>query len=276
MSAAQLNVTPLSGSLGAAITGVRLGQADVATFATIRHIFLEHQMVVFPGQFLAPADQMHFAHAMGEVLMYEGIEQDPNLPDGMMKFTNDGKDKVITENWHMDGMYYDEPPAIGLLSAQRLPPAGGDTMWANLYLAYDRLSEGLRQTLDGLSCHWETHRVVRKYELGKMPHAVQPAVRRHPETGRLALAIGNPDSCLHFIGWTKAESEPLIRWLYNHSFRPDAVYRHVWKPGDLVMWDNRCTMHYAVHDYADAPRDMHRVTLKGGRPVGPRTSREAA
>ena len=270
MNTDTMTITRLSGSIGAAVTGVRLATADAGQIAAIRKAFHDHCMLVFPGQFLGPADQEAFARKMGEVLMYEGIEQDPNLPDGMMKFTNDGKDKVITENWHFDGMYYDEPPAIGILAAQRIPSAGGDTMWSNQYLAYERLSDGLKKVLDGLQCYWETHRVVRKYELGKMPSAIQPAVRRHPETGRLALYTGNPDSCLHFIGWTRQESEPLIRYLYNHGFRPDAVYRHVWQPGDVVMWDNRCTMHYAVHDYGDEARDMHRITIRGDRARGPR------
>jgi taurine dioxygenase len=268
-ASSEMKVTRLSGSIGAAITGVDLKSVDSAGIAAIRAAFLEHCMVVFPNQFLGADDQHAFAKKLGEIMIYDGIEQDPNLPDGMMKFTNDGKDKVITENWHFDGMYYPEPPAVGILAAQRLPSAGGDTMWSNQYLAYERLSDGLKQILNGLHCHYETHRVVRKYELGKMPSAIQPAVRRHPETGRLALYVGNPDSCLNFIGWTRQESEPLIRWLYNHAFRPDAVYRHVWKAGDVVMWDNRCTMHYAVHDYGSEPRDMHRATIKGERALGP-------
>ena len=174
-ASSEMKVTRLSGSIGAAITGVDLKSVDSAGIAAIRAAFLEHCMVVFPNQFLGADDQHAFAKKLGEIMIYDGIEQDPNLPDGMMKFTNDGKDKVITENWHFDGMYYPEPPAVGILAAQRLPSAGGDTMWSNQYLAYERLSDGLKQILNGLHCHYESTNSAR---------CLQPFSRRCAGTPR--------------------------------------------------------------------------------------------
>jgi len=268
-AASKVQVKPLTGSVGAAITGVKLKDIDDADLAVVRKAFLDHCMLVFPNQFLAPEDQFAFAQRWGRIMIYPGIEYPKDLPHGILQFSNDGKDKVITENWHFDGMYYPVPPSGSILVPQRLPKAGGDTMWSNQYLAYETLSDGLKQLLAGLKCYFETHRVVKKYEFDKSPSAIQPAVRKHPETGRLALYVGNPDSCLNFVGMKREESEPLIRYLYNHSFRPDRVYRHMWKDGDVVMWDNRCTMHYAVHDYGNEPRDMYRITFEGDPARGP-------
>jgi taurine dioxygenase len=140
-------------------------------------------------------------------------------------------------------------------------------MWSNAYAAYDGLSEGLRSTLQGLrAVHQGTQLAA---EAGLSRSAVtqtHPVVRTHPETGRGALFV-NGDYVRHFEGWTAEESAPLLGYLYAQVGRPEYVYRHRWKVGDLVIWDNRCTQHAVVGDVGGAERVLHRVTLKGDRPV---------
>jgi len=266
-----VQVRKLTGAVGAEISGVDLGNLSGQDFDVIKQAFLDHGMLVFREQFLEPQAHVDFARRFGDVMVYKGFEKAyrNDLPAGMFHFSNDGKEKVITENWHFDGTYYDEPPAIGILVPARLPAYGGDTMWSNQYAAYDRLSDGMKQLLCGLRIRCESHRSSRKYNLEKIMSALQPAVRRHPETGRLSLYIGNPDTCVSFTSMTPEESRPLIQYLYRQCCTPDNSYRHQWRMGDVVVWDNRCTMHYAVHDYGSQPRDMYRMTINGERNRGP-------
>ena len=144
---------------------------------------------------------------------------------------------------------------------------GGDTIWCNQYVAYERLSDGMKAMLHGVSARFCGARLARTHgHQGDVPEQYHPVVRTHPETGRKALFVGHPDTCTNFENMTVAESRPLLDFLYAHCVQPDAMYRHMWKPGDLLMWDNRCTMHYAVHDYGTQTRNMHRVTVKGTKP----------
>jgi taurine dioxygenase len=267
----ELCVRKLTGTVGAEISGVALARLGDEEFKMIHEAFLEHGVLVFRDQFLQPAEHAVFARRFGEVMMYKGFEKAflPDLPDGMFHFSNDGKEKVITERWHFDGTYYDAPPAIGILVPDILPAYGGDTMWSNQYVAYERLSDGMKKLLYGLRVRCESHRSSRKYGLGEVMSATHPAVRRHPETGRLSLYIGDPETCNCFAGMTPQESAPLIHYLYEQACQPDNTYRHNWRPGDVVMWDNRCTMHFAIHDYGNLRRDMYRMTINGEPNRGP-------
>ena len=167
-----------------------------------------------------------------------------------------------------DSAYLEKPPSISILAAQELPPAGGDTMFCNQYFAYDSLSDGLRTYLEGLRGKFTGAIMARRTgHEGEIPYTYHPLVRTHPETGRKALFISHPDTVPSIENMTEAESRPLLDYLYAHGPQPDRSYRHIWQPGDVVMWDNRCTMHYAVHDFGDADRFMHRVTIAGERPA---------
>ncbi|MES2999585.1 MAG: TauD/TfdA family dioxygenase [Pseudomonadota bacterium] len=270
MVANKVQVRKLTGAVGAEISGVNLAKLDDDEFGVIHKAFHDHGMLVFREQFVDPVAQVAFARRFGDVMVYKGFEKTyrADLPEGMFHFSNDGKEKVITERWHFDGTFYEAPPAIGILAPDRLPAHGGDTMWSNQYVAYERLSDGMKKLLGGLRTVCESHRSSRKYDLEVMS-AVQPAVRRHPVTGRLSLYIGDPQTCTSFVGMTKEESSPLINYLYEQACQPDNSYRHSWRLGDVVMWDNRCTMHYAIHDYGTQPRDMYRMTINGEPNRGP-------
>ena len=249
-----LTVERATGSTGARIRGVDLNAVDDATFHVIREALLEHGVVHLPGQDVTPASHKAFGERFGELHTHPaapGVEGHPEI----LLLENRGKSRTITEVWHSDVSCEAKPPAISILAARTLPDAGGDTMWANQYLAYDRLSDGMKAMLGGL----------RAVHMAFGLEAVHPVVRTHPENGRKALFV-NGGFTSHFEGMTKAESKPLLDYLVAFASAPDLIYRHRWTAGDVVLWDNRSVMHFAVHDYDDQHRVMHRVTVAGDEP----------
>jgi taurine dioxygenase len=263
-----LNITPLTGSIGARVEGVRLTEAlDGATVDALRQAFLQHCVLVFRGQHIAPAAQLAFARLWGEPVVTAMLKPLDGFPE-VVQVTKIPKETASTEAWHYDAPFTRVPPKISILSAVTVPN-GGDTMWSNQYLAYERLSPGLRQTLEGLRVRFRGLRLGRMLGVAEsdIPTAVHPLVRTHPETGRKALYLAHAENILGIEGWTLEESRPLLDHLYAHSTTPDNIYRHMWQVGDVVMWDNRCTMHYAVHDYGTQERVLNRVTLQGEAPA---------
>lgn len=266
----RITIRRLTGSIGAEVRGVDLRQSlDDASFAVIHQAFLDHCMLVFRGQFLHPAAQVAFSRRWGEVLEnhpYLKAFQVPDYPQ-IVAVPNPGKANVYTEDWHSDLSFLPTPPAHSILAAQVIPETGGDTMFANQYLAYETLSAGMKRLLSGLRA---LHRgaklaaATRTDDSSEKPQS-HPVVRTHPETGRKALYV-NRIYTYCFEGMTETESRGLLEFLLEHCCRPDFMYRHQWAPGDVLMWDNRCTVHYAVHDYGNAPRMMHRTTIAGDAP----------
>jgi taurine dioxygenase len=186
----------------------------------------------------------------------------------VMAQTNLGKAKLgmTTEQWHSDLSFMPAPPAHAVLAAEVLPEAGGDTMFPNQYQAYETLSEGMRRILQNLrALHRGTNLAAAlEIEDTASPQS-HPIVRTHPETGRKGLYVNRLYTyCVD--GLTEAEGRGLLDFLLEQGCRPDFTYRHQWAPGDVIMWDNRCTLHYAVHDYGEAPRVMHRTTVAGDIP----------
>ena len=262
-----ISIRKLTPSIGAAIGGIDLKAPREDELRQVRAAFAEHAMLVFRDQFLSPETELAFAKAMGEVIPYEGLDAPKDLPAGVMRLCNDGRMEKITENWHSDGPYLETSADLVILAPHTLPQSGGDTMWASLYGAYEGLSDGMKAMLKDLQCVCESNRLTRGYGLDRLFSAIKPIIRSHPDSGRPYLFIGGPDAFVQFVGMTREESEPLIRYLYAQAHRPDIVYRHIWQPGDVVMWDNRCTLHYAVHDYGREPREMHRIALKAREAV---------
>lgn len=249
-----LTVARMSGTTGARIRGVDLNDLDDATFDMIHEALLAHGVVHLPGQDVAPEAHKAFGERFGPLHTHPaapGVDGHPEI----LLLQNYGKKRTITEVWHSDVTCETCPPAISILAARTLPEAGGDTMWANQYVAYERLSDGMKQMLEGLRA------VHSAFDL----EAVHPVVRTHPESGRKALFV-NGGFTQHFEGMTRAESRPLLDYLVSFASAPDLTYRHTWSPGDVVLWDNRGVMHFAVHDYGDQERVMHRVTVAGDEP----------
>lgn len=264
-----LKITPLTGSIGAAVDGISLAEPLAGEiFDQLSKAFLHHCVLVFRDQYLAPGPQLALARLWGEPVVPALLSklQLGEYPE-VVQIRTMSKELVSTEAWHYDAPHTPVPPKITMLSAQ-VVPAGGDTMWCNQYLAYERLSPVMQKMLQGLRVHFRAVKLARSQGVAASdaPSAVHPLVRTHPETGRKALYIGHPDNVLGIEGMTEAEARPLLNFLYEHSTQPDNVYRHMWRVGDAVMWDNRCTMHYAVHDYGTQERVLNRVTLKGEVP----------
>lgn len=230
--------------------------------ATLNDWFCERHVLVFPGQELTPEEQMTFAQHWGELVRhpYAGLDEYPYI----IELRNMGKGRDVNEHWHTDMSFNPAPPKLTMLYAHSAPDFGGDTAFANQELAYEALSPAMRDVLDGLQAEHVARGLAKLYQesLEDAPSAVHPVVRTHDETGRKALYV-----CWafteKFVGWTRDESQPLLQWLYRHCVRPEFQARHHWRAGDLVMWDNRCLQHFAVHDHADdQPRLIHRVQVQ--------------
>jgi taurine dioxygenase len=272
-----IEVNPLAGALGAELAGVDLAQPlSDAVVAEIRRAWLDHLVVFFRDQRLGPDELLAFARRLGEPVEYpfvRGLDGYPHiiavtkLPEETVNFGG---------IWHSDTTYLDRPPMATLLLAREVPPVGGDTLYANMYAAYDALSPELRRVLDGLravstsaladvSKTREDRIVERGADSEREYRAVHPVVRNHPETGRRALYV-NVAHTERFDGMTVEESAPLLQYLFAHSVRPEHTCRFRWEVGSLALWDNRCAMHNPVNDYHGSTRTMHRISLAGDEP----------
>jgi len=262
-----IDVNRLCGSLGAEIRGVDLASLEPADFDAIRRAFLEHHVLAFREQKLTPEQQIAFGRRLGELYIHPIVPHLDDHPE-IVPITNFGKRRSLTEVWHSDVSFDPTPPMASGLLAVELPPFGGDTLFANQHLAYDRLSDGMKSMLSGLRA---THSgaglgaATGKGDDWREQGQLHPVVRKHPETGRRALYV-NPAFTVAFLDMTIAESRPLLDLLHEAGHAPDICYRHRWLPGDLVLWDNRSVQHYAVHDHGDATRTMHRFTVVGDQP----------
>jgi taurine dioxygenase len=273
-----ISIHPLAGAIGAEIAGVDLAQELAAgTIAAIRQAWLDHLVIFFRDQELPPARLLALAQRFGRPIEYpfvKGIEGFPEITP-VVKLEHE------TVNfgglWHSDTTYLETPPMGTMLVAREVPPHGGDTLFANMYLAYQSLSSGLRRLLDGLvAVNSSAKADVTKTREDRMRdgarsdarteyEALHPVVRTHPETGKKALYV-NGGHTVRFKGMTEAESAPLLRFLFAHQARPEFTCRFRWAVGSLAFWDNRCAQHNPINDYHGFRRVMHRVTLAGDKP----------
>jgi taurine dioxygenase len=272
-----IEVKPIAGALGAEIAGVDLAtDPDDDTLAEIRRAWLAHLVVFFRDQALGPDELLTFARRIGEPVEYpfvKGIDGYPHiiavtkLPHETVNFGG---------IWHSDTTYLERPPMATMLVAHEVPPFGGDTMYANMYAAYEALSPRMRQLLDGLTAvntsaladvsKTREDRVLDSGGGADVEYrAEHPVVRTHAETGRRALYV-NVAHTERFAEMTEEESRPLLQYLFAHSVRPEFTCRFRWQVGSLALWDNRCSMHNPVNDYHGYTRRMHRITLAGDAP----------
>ena len=270
-------VAPISGALGAEISGVDISQPlSDACVAEIRQALLDHLVIYFRDQALTPQQQLGFAERFGEPLEYPFIKGLDECPMIVPVLKREHETVNFGGIWHSDTAYLEEPPLGSMLYAKELPPFGGDTLFANMYLAYDTLSDGLKRMLDGVKAINSADRPAvtatredRIREGGRdddrATEAVHPVVRTHPETGRKALYV-NVAHTVRFDGMTEAESAPLLGYLFAHQIKPEFTCRFRWRVGSLAFWDNRCAQHNPINDYHGYRRLLHRVTLAGDRP----------
>ncbi len=270
-----LDIRPLSGALGAEILGVDLAH-DVSdeTIAAIRAAWLEHLVVFFRDQTLEPAQLLALARRFGEPVEYPFVKGLDGFPQITPVIKLEHEKVNFGGLWHSDTAYLDKPPMATMLVARETPPRGGDTLFANMYLAYETLSDGLRRVLDGLTAVNSSAKAdvtktredrikdSAKTDARQEYNAEHPVVRTHPETGRKALYV-NGGHTVRFKDMSEAESAPLLNYLFGHMTRPEFTCRFRWEPGSIALWDNRCTQHNPVNDYHGHRRVMHRVTLAG-------------
>jgi taurine dioxygenase len=281
---AALTVEPVAGALGAMVTGIDLTQVHEAVeLDVLRRALADHLVVFLPEQDLSLDDLERVTDLLGgrDVTPFVApLEDRPYV----IRVIKEPKDALNFANaWHSDLSYLPAPPAYTLLHAWDVPEHGGDTVWSNQYLAYETLSKGLRTTLDGLrAVHsagmaYGTGGLLDQFkDLSSMAIApsdaayaehVHPAVAVHPVTGRRALYV-NPVYTTRFDGWSKEESHALLGHLHRHSINENFTCRLRWSVKTLAIWDNRCTMHNALNDYAGVRREMYRTSVKGSAPTG--------
>ena len=260
-----MDIRRMAAPLGAIVPGIDVRTVTLELWPRLNELFCRHHVLVFPDQTLTPPEQMAFGRLWGELVHhpYAGIDEYPEI----IELSNPGKTRDVNQHWHSDMTYNTEPPKLTMLYALEAPPLGGDTAFANQILAYRALSDGLRGVVDTLRAVHSAAGLAGVYGADRQeaPRAEHPVVRAHDETGERALYVCRAFT-ERFVGWRREESRPLLEYLYEHSVRPEFQARHHWRPRDLVMWDNRCLLHFAVHDHGDEPRLIHRLQVGGPRP----------
>jgi alpha-ketoglutarate-dependent taurine dioxygenase len=273
-------VHPIAGALGAEISGVDLAKdLDDEIIAAVRRAWLEHLVVFFRDQELTPQRFLDFGRRFGEPIEYPFVKGLPETPEVIPVLKLEHEAVNFGGIWHSDTTYLDRPPMASMLIGREVPPAGGDTEFANMYLAYETLSDGMKRLLDPLTAvnssaladvsktREDRVKDSARGDAAKQYVAEHPVVRVHPETGRRALYV-NVAHTEQFSGMTREESLPLLRYLFQHQVRPELTCRFRWRPGSIAFWDNRCAQHNAINDYPGHRRLMHRLTLAGDRPRG--------
>jgi taurine dioxygenase len=275
---AEPTIERIAGALGAEIHGLDLARGvDDSGIAFIRQALLDHLVVFFRDQTLTPAELAAFGRRFGSLARYPFVDGLPGQPEVIEVKKLEHERVNFGGLWHSDTAYLEEPPMASMLLAVEVPPVGGDTLFANMYAAYETLSDGMKRLLDGLKAVNSSALadVTRTREdriasnpgkaKGEIFEAAHPVVRTHPETGRKALYV----NCAHtvrFDGMSVEESAGLLNYLYAHQTKPELTCRFRWQVGSLAFWDNRSAQHNPINDYHGYRRRMYRITLAGDRP----------
>lgn len=282
MTYANIEVKPIAGACGAEIHGVDLSKPlNDVVFDEIHKAFVENQVIFFRDQNLTEEQHKDFGRRFGSLNIhprYLPLEGHPEI----FPIRKDPEHKSnIGGVWHHDLSHLPEPPLGSILYALEVPTHGGDTQFASQYAAYEALSDGMKEMLDGMTAmhdnrlqsnktasarNAERTSKMREDDNEDEPAFEHPVVVTHPESGRKALYV-NTIRTYSFAGMTEEESKPLIQYLCQHSAKPEFTCRFRWEKGSIAFWDNRCVTHFALNDYAGQRRYMNRVTVNGSRPV---------
>jgi taurine dioxygenase len=284
--ASDITIKRLTGAIGAEIGGVDLAAPNYDNiYPVIHQAFLEHAVVVLRGQNLSPEQLVSVSRPFGKleahILTQFNLKEHPEV---LIISNIKEKGKPIGaiyagQYWHSDLSYMAHPTQASLLHAKEIPSFGGDTMFANMTRAFEELSEPVKRMLDGLTAvhdytnaydtyfsHLPDRPPLSEEEKAKVPPVVHPVVRTHPETGNKALFV-NPGFTRRINELAPAESRAVLDFLFRHCQQPHLIYRHTWQAGDLVIWDNRCTIHNAVADYdMSERRHLIRTSVEGDVP----------
>jgi taurine dioxygenase len=272
MTISSLTITPVSGALGAAVHGMDLrdplGEAEVEQILALLD---EHLVLFFPGQHLDDAQQLRFALCFGQPYVHPLAKLRGVMAPEVGHIVDSVATPPYQDRWHTDVSWDFEPPTYGILRAIEMPSRGGDTLWANAYAAYDSLSSPMQDAIADLQALHDmgsTRAFVSKAgaELvartqAAYPGATWPVVGTHPRTGRRYLNV-NKEFTSHIVGMEPDESAALLRLLTDRFLNPNLQLRYRWAVGDVAIWDERCTQHFAVADFLPARREMGRVVVR--------------
>jgi len=279
-------VEPVATSCGAEVSGIDLRHASTADLDVLNDALARHGVLFFRDQDLTPEDQLEVTRKFGTPLRVPYVQPLDEFPDiiAVLKEADEQRISTFGGTWHSDFSFLPEPPSLTLLYALETPAVGGDTLWSSQAAAYEALSEGMQRLLDPLQAvhtGWphgtngpdpsasvsRSIRMVRNDPSAdrEVAHRI---VRMHPVTGRNGLFV-NPVYTRRIQGMTDDESQPLLRYLFDHGTKAEFTCRLRWAPGTLALWDNRCLLHLAINDYDGSRRLLHRTTITGERPTGP-------
>lgn len=276
-TATELDVRPIAGALGAEVHNVDLSKPlSNTTVSNIRQALHDHLVIFFRSQSLGPEQYLSFTSHFGKPVEYPFVKGIDGYPEIINVLKREHEKTNFGGIWHSDTSYFASPPMGSVLLALEVPPFGGDTLFANQYLAYEALSPGLKevlQTLKGVSTSSKADasktredRIKDSGHKSDVLEATHPVVRTHPGTGRKSLYI-NIAHTARFEGWTEDESAPLLQYLFQHQVKPEFTCRFQWGKGSIAFWDNRCALHNPINDYHGFKRSMWRITLEGDVPV---------
>jgi len=279
-------VEPVATSCGAEVSGIDLRHASTADLDVLNDALARHGVLFFRDQDLTPEDQLEVTRKFGTPLRVPYVQPLDEFPDiiAVLKEADEQRISTFGGTWHSDFSFLPEPPSLTLLYALETPAVGGDTLWSSQAAAYEALSEGMQRLLDPLQAvhtGWphgtngpdpsasvsRSIRMVRN-DPSADREVAHPVVRMHPVTGRNGLFV-NPVYTRRIQGMTDDESQPLLRYLFDHGTKAEFTCRLRWAPGTLALWDNRCLLHLAINDYDGSRRLLHRTTITGERPTGP-------
>jgi taurine dioxygenase len=277
---------PTGAGVGAEARGIDLRRIDDATFDAIHRAWVQHSVLLFRGQSLTDDEMIRFSRRFGDLDFAPVQESGRRFVEGhpeiyvvsnvMVNGEPIGSLGAGEAVWHTDMSYLDDPPKASMLFALEVPPSGGDTSFCDMYAALEALPDDLRRRVAGLGLkHDGTYNsggyvrqgVTATDDPRTSPGAVHPVICTHPDSGRKTLYLGRRRNA-YLVGLDLAESEALLDALWTHATKPEFTYTHRWRVGDLVLWDNRCTMHRRDPFDASSRRVMHRTQVKGeSRPV---------
>ncbi len=258
MQVSDLEVRRLSGSLGAEIRGLQLDQAGPREAELIRQLLCEHLVLFFPDQKLNPDTHIAFGRLFGELESHPNLNFNAERPE-FFELHAKGGQGAIADEWHSDLTCQEQPSLLAILHMVQCPEVGGDTMWANMYKAYDELSPAMRDFCEGLTALHDAHAHGRSDQM-----AIHPVVRVHPDTGKKSLFV-NEHFTRRIVELNPDESNAVLGFLTRWATSPRFTVRYRWSKGTVAMWDNRCTQHHVLNDF-EGERVIQRVTVMGDQP----------